>query len=78
MPVSFEWNKIFIVLSLAIILFIAGNRIDANHKLLIAVFRIFLLIIFPFVLIRLKLFEEIEIIRVKEGLLKLRGKILHY
>ena len=74
-PIGFEWKKIFTVLIIASIFFIAGIQIDADHKVLIAVIRIVLLLLFPLVLYKLNLFESIEILRLKEGILKLKRRI---
>ena len=46
--------------------------IDSEHKILVAAIRILLLVLFPYILYRLKLFEAIEIQRVKEGIAKLQ------
>ena len=75
MPIGFEWKKIFTVLIIASIFFIAGIQIDADHKGLIAGIRILLLILFPFVLYKLNLFESIELLRLKEGIVKLMSRI---
>jgi O-antigen/teichoic acid export membrane protein len=76
MPIGFEWKKIFTVLILAFIFFIAGIQIDTGYKLLIATVRILLLLLFPFVLYKLRMFESIEILRLKEGFAKLKRRIL--
>jgi hypothetical protein len=78
MPIGFEWKKIFTVLIVASIFFIAGIQIDADHKVLIAGIRILLLLLFPFVLYKLNMFEPIEIIRLKEGILKLKHRIYYF
>ncbi len=75
MPVKFEWRKIFTVLVLSFIFFIVGTKLDSQHKVLVAAIRIVLLLLFPYVLYKLKLFEAIEIQRVKEGIAKLRARI---
>ena len=78
MPIGFEWKKIFTVLIIASIFFIAGIQIGTDHKVLIAVIRILLLLLFPLVLYKLNLFEPIEILRLKEGILKLKRRIYYF
>lgn len=75
MVIGFEWRKIFTVLILAFIFFMIGIQIDTNYKILIAVIRISLLILFPLVLYKLNLFEAIEIQRTREGFFKLRNRL---
>lgn len=75
MPIGFEWKKILTVLILAIVFFLIGIELETVHKVLIAAIRILLLILFPFVLYKLNLFEAIELERGKQGLLKLRSRI---
>ena len=78
MKIDFEWRKIFTVLILAFTFFLIGTQIDTNYKVLIALARILLLILFPFVLYKLNLFESIEIQRTKEGIFKLRLVIYNF
>ncbi len=78
MPIGFEWKKIFTVLILAIVLFVLGVQIDSGQKILVALTRIILLAIFPFVLYKLNLFETIELQRAGEGMLKLKKRISSY
>lgn len=75
MPIGFEWKKIFTVLILAIIFFLLGIQIETDYKVLIAGSRILLLLLFPYVLYKLNLFESIEILRLKEEILKLKYRI---
>jgi O-antigen/teichoic acid export membrane protein len=78
MAIGFEWRKILIVLILACAFFIIGIQINTEHKILIAVSRILLLILYPYVLYKFKLFEPIEIQRIKEGIFKLLNKINNF
>jgi O-antigen/teichoic acid export membrane protein len=75
MQIRFEWNKILMTIILAVLVFIAGTSFRPESKLLLAGVRITLLILFPFILYKLKLFESIEIQRIKEGFWKLRIKV---
>ena len=78
MPIGFEWKKIFVILILAFAFFIAGTETGIEHKVLIAAIRILLLILFPYILYKLKLFEVIEIQRTKEGIVRLQGRIYSF
>jgi O-antigen/teichoic acid export membrane protein len=78
MPVQFEWRKIFIVLTLSLIFFLLGTMIDSERKFLVASIRILLLLLYPYILYRLKLFEAIEIQRVKEGIAKLQVRLFSF
>jgi O-antigen/teichoic acid export membrane protein len=75
MPIGFEWKKIFTVLILSFIFFVIGTKIDFEYKALVAANRIILLVLFPYILYRLKLFETIEVQRIKEGMAKLQNGI---
>jgi O-antigen/teichoic acid export membrane protein len=74
MPIGFEWRKIFIVLVLAFVFYFVGVQFDFKHKIVIAAIRITLLVLFPLILYKLKLFEPIEVQRVIEGALKAKQK----
>jgi O-antigen/teichoic acid export membrane protein len=75
MHIGFEWGKIFTVFGLALVIFIIGAGIDYEHKILIAAIRIILLALFPVVLYKFQIFEDIEVQRVKEGLVKLKERV---
>ena len=70
MPIDFEWKKIFTVLILSLLFFMIGTEIDSEYKSLVAAIRIILLALFPYILYKLKLFEAVEIQRVKDGIAK--------
>jgi len=78
MPIGFEWKKIFTVLAIALLFFVAGIKFEPEHKIQLAGMRLLLLVLFPFILIRLKLFEPVEIQRTKEGILKVRDRLIGY
>jgi O-antigen/teichoic acid export membrane protein len=78
MKIEFEWKKIFIVLILGLSFFLIGIQIDPGNKILIAVIRIALLILFPVILYKFRLFEAIEIQRAREGILKLRQRVYSF
>jgi O-antigen/teichoic acid export membrane protein len=78
MPVEFEWKKIFTILTLSLIFFVIGTKIDSEYKILVAAIRIILLILFPYILYKLKMFEAIELQRVKEGIVKLQMRIFTF
>jgi O-antigen/teichoic acid export membrane protein len=70
--VGFEWLKISMIYSLALILY-AGSQFTTSMNLLPALFiRIILLAVFPLLLYKLNFFEKIELVRLREGI----GKIL--
>lgn len=75
MPIKFEWKKIFTVLILSFIFFMIGTKLESGYKIMVAVIRIILLVLFPYILYKLKLFESIEVQRVKEGAVKLQKRI---
>jgi O-antigen/teichoic acid export membrane protein len=75
MSIGFEWRKILYVLILACIFYLIGIQLSTDHKILIALSRILLLILYPYVLFKFKLFEPIEIQRTREGIIKLRSRI---
>lgn len=76
MAISFEWKKIFLVIVLAIAFYFLGISITPEHKVLLLVIRTSLLIAFPYFLLKLNLFEPIEIQRFKEGIRKLKNIII--
>jgi O-antigen/teichoic acid export membrane protein len=78
MHIGFEWRKIFLVIFLASLAFVAGTELIKESKALIAILRIFLIIMFPIVLYKLGLFEDIEVQRAKEGFLKLYKRLCTY
>jgi O-antigen/teichoic acid export membrane protein len=78
MPIEFEWRKIFTVLGLALLFFIAGTKANPDNKFILAGIRILLLMLYPLILYKCRLFEPVEIQKTKEGFLKLRGKICGY
>ncbi len=78
MPIGFEWKKIFTVLALSIIFYVIGTKIDSEYKALVATLRIILLILFPYILYKLQMFEAIELQRVKEGSIKLKIRIISF
>jgi O-antigen/teichoic acid export membrane protein len=70
--VGFEWLKILMIYSLAILLYI-GSQLTMSMNIFVALFiRLVLLGVFPLVLYKLNFFEKIELIRLREGI----GKIL--
>ena len=75
MSIGFEWRKILTILILAVIFFVIGVQIVPEHKVLIALSRISLLVLYPFVLYKLNLFESIELQRAKEGVFKLKNSL---
>jgi len=78
MAIGFEWKKIFMVLILVFIFFIIGAEVYTGSKILVAIIRISLLLLFPFVLYKLNLFESIEIQRLKEGIFNLKSRIFSF
>lgn len=74
MAIGFEWKKIFTVIILGFVFFLVGIHIETQDKIWIALGRTILLVLFPLILFRLKLFEAIEIQRATEGIHKLRQK----
>lgn len=76
MAIEFEWKKIFTVILLGFVFFIIGLQIETQNKIWIALGRSILLILFPVLLYKLRLFEAIEIQRATEGLHKLRHKFM--
>jgi O-antigen/teichoic acid export membrane protein len=75
MAIGFEWKKILTILILAVIFYLIGVQIETDHKVLIALIRISLLILFPLVLYKFNLFESIELQRAKEGIFKLKNRV---
>jgi O-antigen/teichoic acid export membrane protein len=78
MPIRFEWKKIFTVLTLSLLIFLIGTKIDSEYKTLVLIIRIILLIIFPYILYKLKLFEAIEVQRVREGIAKYKALVYKF
>lgn len=69
--VNFEWRKVFILLGLAIALFIAGTIPEISNIFLKSLYRFALILVYPFLLYNLKFFEEVEIETIKNSLKKI-------
>jgi O-antigen/teichoic acid export membrane protein len=73
LKIKFEWLKILMIYTLAILLY-AGSQFTFSMNLLPAILiRLILLGVFPLVLYKLNFFEKIELVRLREGI----GKILN-
>jgi O-antigen/teichoic acid export membrane protein len=68
--VGFEWVKVLLIYSLAIVLYF-GNLFAGSFNIFIAsALRVILLVVFPLVLYKLNFFEKIELMRLREGISK--------
>lgn len=79
MKISFEWGKILQIYVLAIVLYIGVQYWGIRNLLLDSVIKLILLAAFPIVLYKLNFFEQIEIQRVREGIIKwlVRLNLIH-
>jgi O-antigen/teichoic acid export membrane protein len=68
--VDFEWVKILLIYSLAIMLYFANLFAGSLNIFLASFLRIILLVVFPLVLYKLNFFEKIELMRLREGISK--------
>jgi hypothetical protein len=68
--VDFEWVKILLIYSLAIVLYFANLFAGSLNIFLASFLRIILLVVFPLVLYKLNFFEKIELMRLREGISK--------
>jgi O-antigen/teichoic acid export membrane protein len=69
--INFEWNKVLSIYILAILSFVLFESLNINNVWISLLFRIVILFSFPFILYKLNFFEKIEILRLKEGLIKM-------
>jgi O-antigen/teichoic acid export membrane protein len=70
LKIDFEWNKILLIYSLAIVLFVCQQWLKINNFLISSAVKLIILSSFPVILYKLNFFEKIEIQRVKEGFFK--------
>lgn len=75
LKIDFEWNKIFLIYGLAIIILISIQNFVIKNFFLESLVKLVSLFIFPIILYKLKFFETIEIQRLKEGVIKLIKRI---
>jgi len=72
--VKFELKKVFLSLFVAILLYIFGIEIEFDSEFINSLVRVFLLILYPFILYKISFFESIEV----EKILKLRNYLIKY
>lgn len=64
--INYEIKKIFILLGVSILIYALGNSLDFSQYLFGIVFKVFLIIIVPLILYKLKFFEVIELETIKK------------
>jgi O-antigen/teichoic acid export membrane protein len=74
LKIDFEWSKILLIYILAILLFGLVYYLAIQNFWMDALVKLIILSIFPIVLYKLNFFEQIEIQRAKEGVLKFIAK----
>ncbi len=77
MKINFEWNKILMIYCIAIMCFFSISYTGITNNFFSIIAKIIALLVFPFILYKLKFFEQIEIQRFKEGVAKLYKRIFN-
>jgi O-antigen/teichoic acid export membrane protein len=78
MEVNFEWFRVFKIIMVTAAIFCTGYFINIESTALSVIFKVFIIILYPFLLYPLRFYKESEIERVKRvirsGLKKIRRK----
>jgi O-antigen/teichoic acid export membrane protein len=75
LKINFEWLKISLIYVLAIGMYWLDQLVSNDNFVITTLIKLSLLALFPFILYKLKFFEQIEIQRFKEGLVKIFFKV---
>ena len=74
MKIDFEWNKIFSIFILAILIYIIDENLPLHNFFFVIIVKLIFLIFFPWILFKFGFFEQIELQRAKEGIYKVWSK----